>query len=84
MSQQPTQSVLTQANSLISAGNLTDALKLLYQAVQQYPHFYQGWLLFSKCLFETGHKKESVQIAQHADSVDPLQQEFQHIQQCIV
>ncbi|MDC8831996.1 tetratricopeptide repeat-containing sulfotransferase family protein [Alteromonas gilva] len=83
MSQQPTQSVLTQANLLISAGDLTDAIKLLYQAVQQYPHFYQGWLLFSKCLFEVGHKKESVQIAQHADSVDPLKQDFQRIQQCM-
>ncbi|NVK57044.1 MAG: sulfotransferase [Alteromonadaceae bacterium] len=83
MSQDLTQSLLTQANTLIAAGKLTDAIKLLYQTVQQHPKFYQGWLLFSRCLFEVGHKKESLQVAQHADNVDPLQQDFQRIQQCM-
>lgn len=69
-----------QAQTLAQSGKQADAIKILYQGVRHYPDFYAGWLLFSRCLFETGHIKEAVQVAQHADSVDPCKREFQRIQ----
>lgn len=69
-----------QALTLADSGRQADAIKMLYPAVQKHPSFYQGWLLFSRCLYETGHVTEAVQIAQHAEKVDPLAEHFQRIQ----
>ncbi|GGF64260.1 tetratricopeptide repeat-containing sulfotransferase family protein [Alteromonas lipolytica] len=75
--------VLSQANQLVAVGQFAEAIKLLYPAVKQFPDFFQGWLLFSRCLFETGHLREAVQIAQHADKIDPAKADFQRIQRCM-
>ncbi|MFS1701513.1 sulfotransferase [Alteromonas sp. AMM-1] len=83
MPQSPFQIRYEQAVDLANEGKPADAIKLLYPLVQQSPGYYQAWLLFSRCLFETGYVKEAVQIARHADSVDPLASHFQRIQQCM-
>lgn len=72
--------LLEQASTLAQAGQQTEAIKLLYQTVQQYPSFYPGWLLFSRCLFETGHLQEAVQVAVHAETIDPFQTDFEKLQ----
>lgn len=75
------ETIVTDANTLIAGGRFADAIPSLYTAVKQQPEFYQGWLLFSRCLFEVGHISEAIQISQHAERVDPLLQDFQEIQQ---
>jgi tetratricopeptide (TPR) repeat protein len=75
------QTVLTDANKLIADGRFADAIPPIYAAVKQQPKFYQGWLLFSRCLFEVGHIAEAIQISQHAEQADPLTKDFQKIQQ---
>ena len=83
MQQASLQRLLSQANGHIAAGEPAEAVKLLYTLVRQYPDCYEGWLLFSRGLFETGYVKEAVQIAQHAEQFDPLQQPFEQIQLCM-
>ena len=83
MEQASTQRLLSQANTQINNGQSAEAAKLLYTLVRQYPQCYEGWLLFSRSLFEVGHIQEAVQIAQHAEQVDPLQRQFQQIQRCM-
>lgn len=83
MEQASTQRLLSQANTQINNGQSAEAAKLLYTLVRQYPQCYKGWLLFSRSLFEVGHIQEAVQIAQHAEQVDPLQRQFQQIQRCM-
>ncbi len=83
MEQASTQRLLSQANTQINNGQSAEAAKLLYTLVRQYPQCYEGWLLFSRSLFEVGHVQEAVQIAQHAEQVDPLQHQFEQIQRCM-
>lgn len=75
------QAVLIEANKFVTNGNFADAVPILYQAVKQHPNFYEGWLLFSRCLYEIGHMNEAIQLSQHAERVDPLLQDFKQIQQ---
>lgn len=76
----PTDDFLTNANQLVNNADFPAAIVLLKKALKQQPDFYQGWLLLSKCLFETGYIKESIQVAQHAERFDPLQKAFHQIQ----
>ena len=83
MSHASKQQLLDQANHYIVAQQWDEAVKVLYVGVKQYPEFYEAWLLFSRGLYEVGHIREAVQIVQHAEQLDPLQPDFQHIQQCM-
>ena len=75
------QQLLTQAHQFIASQQWAEAVKVLYVGVKQFPDFYDAWLLFSQNLYKVGHIKEAVQIARHAEQLDPLQQDFQFIQQ---
>ncbi len=77
------QSLLKHTNELISKRKFTDAISLLYPALKQYPSLYQAWLLFSRCLYEVGHLQEALQVAEHAERIDPLKSEYMEIQQCM-
>ncbi|WP_170308547.1 tetratricopeptide repeat-containing sulfotransferase family protein [Alteromonas alba] len=83
MQQATLQRLLSQAKGHIAAGEPAEAVKLLYTLVRQYPDCYEGWLLFSRGLFEAGYVSEAVQVAHHAERVDPLQQQFHGIQLCM-
>lgn len=77
------QQLLTQAHQFIASQQWAEAVKVLYVGVKQFPEFYDAWLLFSQSLYNVGHIKEAVQIARHAEQLDPLQQDFQVIQQAM-
>ena len=79
MTSDNTVSIFNQASSLMQQGDYANAIKLIYPVVKQYPTFFNGWLLFSRCLYALGHVKEAVDIAQNADNVDPMKNEFEQI-----
>lgn len=69
-----------QAEAFAENGKLADAIACLKQAVKREPRFFQGWLKLSKYLFAAGYFSEAVQVGQAAERFDPLQAEFQSIQ----
>ena len=79
MSSDNTFSIYNQASSLVQQSDYANALKLIYPVVKQHPTFFSGWLLFSRCLYALGHVKEAVDIAQNAENVDPMKNEFELI-----
>lgn len=76
----PYSALLANAQTLIANGQLTAAIAFLKNAITKQPDFYDGWLLFSKCLFDAGYFKEAIEVAQGAERFDPLVREFQAIQ----
>jgi tetratricopeptide (TPR) repeat protein len=68
------------AKKCLSRGDLTAAIALLKDSLTKHPYFYEGWLLLSKCLFDAGYLKESIDVGQHAEQFDPLQEDFRVIQ----
>jgi tetratricopeptide (TPR) repeat protein len=75
--------LLIHINALISKRDLAQAILLLSKTIHANPRFYQGWLLLSKCLFLQGDTQKAIQLGIHAETVDPLQSDFQTIQQLI-
>ena len=70
-----------QAEQLANQGNLAGAIANLKEALRREPHFLQGWLRLSRYLFDAGHFAEAVQVTEAAERFDPLQADFQTIQQ---
>ena len=81
MQKTPNNAIYASARSHYVKGDLRAAIAILKDAVTKQPQFYEGWLFLSKCLFDAGYFKESVQIGQHAEQFDPLQDDFREIQQ---
>ena len=82
MSQQAPHLVLAEeAETLANQGNLSGAIARLKEALRLEPHFLQGWLRLSRLLFDAGLYAEAVQVTQAAERFDPLQADFQNIQQ---
>jgi tetratricopeptide (TPR) repeat protein len=72
--------VVSESNKLIAAGNFNDAVLTLKAAMAKLPRSYQICCALSQCLFEQGNLKQAVKASQHAQSIDPLEQDFQRIQ----
>ena len=74
------QATLSESIKLIEAENFNSAIVTLRALISEQPDSYQAWSLLSKCLFEVGDLKQAVQASVHAQSIDPLIQSFQQIQ----
>ncbi|MCR9268512.1 MAG: sulfotransferase [Hyphomonadaceae bacterium] len=70
-----------QAKSLAAEGQIAAAMTRLKEALRAEPYFLQGWLQLSRLLFEAEHFAEAVQVTQAAERFDPLDADFQSIQQ---
>ena len=80
MQKMPTSVLLAKAKTLLSIGDLAAAIAFLKDSLTKQPYFYEGWLLLSKCLFDAGYIKESIQVGKSAEQFDPLQDDFRAIQ----
>lgn len=81
MSDQTSHLVLAkEADRLAAKGDVSGAIAHLKDALRRDPQHLQGWLHLSRLLFETGHVSEAVQVTEAAERFDPLQADFQNIQ----
>lgn len=69
-----------EADRLAAKGDVSGAIAHLKDALRRDPQNLQGWLHLSRLLFETGHVSEAVQVTEAAERFDPLQADFQIIQ----
>lgn len=76
----PPSVLFSDAKKCLLKGDLNAAIALLKEALTQHPHFYEGWLSLSKCLFDAGYLKQSIEIGQYAEQFDPLKEDFRIIQ----
>lgn len=61
-------------------GDLLSAIATLKKDIKQHSDYYQGWILLSKFLFQSKQFAEAISVADKAEGLDPLHNEFGQIQ----
>lgn len=71
------------ADALANAGDIAGAIQCLKDAILQEPNVYELWIALGRLLYRDKQYQEAAKTVRNAEQFDPLQTEFQSIQQAL-